>query len=60
MRRCVVVLLAMAVAHSQTTLHDRPVLVLETKIARMVIELGGGSISDFHLAGLPLNPLAWS
>jgi hypothetical protein len=59
MRRCVVVLLALAVAHSQTTVHDRLVLVLETKIAKMVVELGGGSISDFHLAGLPLNPLTW-
>jgi hypothetical protein len=49
---------AVAAAHSQTAV-QRPSLVLETKSAKVVVDLGGGSISDFHLAGHTLNPLSW-
>ena len=58
-RRCILVLLALAAAYSQTTVNNRPALVLETGSAKLVIDLGGGSISDFHLAGHPVNPLTW-
>jgi hypothetical protein len=57
--RCVLVLLALAAAHSQNAVNDRPALVLETKTAKLVVDLGGGSISAFRLAGHPLNPLTW-
>jgi hypothetical protein len=36
-----------------------PALLLEGKAAKLKIELGGGAISDFQLADLPLNPLTW-
>lgn len=58
MFRSTVVLLALAAAHSQTTV-TRPTLVLETGSAKLVFDLGGGSISDFHLADHALNPLTW-
>jgi hypothetical protein len=58
-RRCILVLLALTAVHSQTTVNNRPVIVLETGSAKLVIDLAGGSISDFHLAGYPLNPLTW-
>jgi len=35
------------------------IVVLESKAAKVVIELAGGAISDFHLAGQDLNPLRW-
>src|SRR2546425_8367853 len=34
-------------------------VVLESPAAKVVIELAGGAISDFHLAGQDLNPLRW-
>lgn len=38
---------------------DRPLLVLDGQAAQLVVDLGGGSISDFHLKSNPLNPLQW-
>jgi hypothetical protein len=38
---------------------DRPVVRLEGRTAALVIDLGGGSIVDFHLGGGGLNPLRW-
>ncbi len=38
---------------------DRPGLVLDGQAARLVVDLGGGSIADFHLKSNPLNPLQW-
>jgi hypothetical protein len=58
-RHCLVVLLALAEAHSQTPANNRPALLLETETAKLVVDLGGGSISDFRLAGTQLNPLTW-
>ena len=54
--RCFVFLLAVAAAHAQA---NRPSLVLESKSAKVVVDLGGGSISEFRLAGHTLNPLTW-
>ena len=60
MRRCLLTLLALAAAApSQNAVNDRAALVLETRISKLVVELGGGSITDFHLADHPLNPLTW-
>ena len=42
-----------------TTAEDRPLLVLDGKAAKLVVDLGGGSISDFHLKSNHLNPLQW-
>ena len=41
------------------SLHGRPSLVLEGTTARIAIDLGGGSISEFRLQNSPLNPLKW-
>lgn len=38
---------------------DRPRLVLDGQAAVLVVDLGGGSIADFHLKSNPLNPLQW-
>jgi len=38
---------------------SRKTVVLEGNAARLVIDLGGGALSDFRLAGSELNPLSW-
>ena len=38
---------------------SRPVLKLQGEAAALVVDLGGGSISDFHLLDHGLNPLDW-
>ncbi len=38
---------------------NRPTLRLESSVAQLVIDLGGGSIADFHLGEDGLNPLQW-
>ena len=40
-------------------LKTRPTLVLDGQAAMLVVDLGGGSIADFHLKSNPLNPLQW-
>ena len=37
----------------------RPILKMKSKVAEISIDLGGGSISDFHLGENGLNPLQW-
>src|SRR5581483_3272223 len=37
----------------------RRTVVLESPAATVLIDLGGGSIVDFHLSGGGLNPLRW-
>src|SRR5215211_1294964 len=46
-------------AYAQNPVNPRPSLILESKVTKVVIDLAGGSISDFHLTDLPLNPLTW-
>lgn len=38
---------------------SRPTLKLQGEAAALVVDLGGGSISDFHLLDHGLNPLDW-
>lgn len=38
---------------------DRPVLKMTSKAAEITVDLGGGSIADFHLGKNGLNPLQW-
>ena len=38
---------------------SRPVLKLQGNAAELVVDLGGGSIADFHLLADGLNPLQW-
>jgi len=42
-----------------STAADRPRLVLDGQAAMLVVDLGGGSIADFHRKSNPLNPLQW-
>ena len=44
---------------SHSAAEDRPRLVLDGQAAMLVVDLGGGSIADFHLKSNPLNPLQW-
>lgn len=43
----------------QSTVENRPAVRLDGSAAQLKIELGGGSVSDFHLTDFPLNPLTW-
>lgn len=43
----------------QTLVKGRRSLVLEGKAAQLVVDLGGGSFTDFHLKSQGLNPLQW-
>ena len=44
---------------AQTAKDGRRAVRLESATATLVVDLGGGSIVDFHLAGGGLNPLHW-
>ena len=44
---------------AETPSNGRPSLILEGKAARLVVDLGGGSLADFRLSGHPVNPLQW-
>ena len=44
---------------ADAVVNGRRSLVLESPAATLVVDLGGGSIVDFHLAGGGLNPLRW-
>ena len=37
----------------------RQALLLENSVARLTVDLQGGSIGDFRLGSKPINPLAW-
>lgn len=51
-------LLAIA-APAETVVNGRRTVVIESSAATLLIDLGGGSIVDFHLSGGGLNPLRW-
>lgn len=51
-------LFVLAGAFAQQPPNSRPTLRLESPTAAVMIDLGGGSIVDFHLAG-GINPLHW-
>ena len=44
---------------AQTTIKGRRSLVLEGKVAQLVVDLAGGSITDFHLMSQGLSPINW-
>ncbi len=47
------------VALAETAVKGRPALVLNGEVARVVVDLLGGSIADFHLQDQGVNPLSW-
>src|SRR3982074_1600221 len=51
--------LALVAAPAEVIVNGRPAVVLESPAAKLVIDLGGGSIVDLHLAAGGLNPLRW-
>ena len=40
--------------------NGRKSLVIESQAARLVVDVSGGAIGDFHLKGSELNPLHWA
>lgn len=44
---------------AQTVVNGRRSLVLDGKAAQVVVDLGGGSIVDFHLLSQGLSPIQW-
>ena len=46
--------------HSGTGFEGRKLIHLESETARVTVDLGGGSIIDFHLIDQRLNPLTWN
>src|SRR5215813_12198688 len=44
---------------AQNGLAGRPTVVLDGNRAQVVVDLAGGSIVNFHLKNLNLNPLVW-
>ena len=55
---CIIPILA-PVAPAEVVINGRRTVVVESPSATLLIDLGGGSIVDFHLAGGGLNPLRW-
>ena len=45
---------------SDPNLKDRTLVKLENMNSMVVVDLGGGSIVDFHLKEHELNPLTWN
>ncbi|MEO8660667.1 MAG: hypothetical protein ABI693_19510 [Bryobacteraceae bacterium] len=52
-------LLTVAPLPAEVLVNGRPSVRLENPTTTLVIDLGGGSIVDFHLAAGGLNPLRW-
>jgi uncharacterized protein DUF4432 len=46
--------------HTEELVNGRKSLVLENQASRVVVDIGGGSIGDFHFKGSELNPLHWA
>ena len=44
---------------AEELVNGRPSLVFENSKARLVVDLSGGAIGDFHLRDQKLNPLQW-
>jgi len=58
-RTAFIVSLLGTIAPAATVINGRPTIVVESPAATLLIDLGGGSIVDFHLSGGGLNPLRW-
>jgi hypothetical protein len=52
-------LVVLIVASAQNVTDGRRSVRLESQAATLAIDIGGGSIVDFHLGGGGLNPLRW-
>jgi hypothetical protein len=52
-------IMALVMAPAQVVTDGRRAVRLESQAATLVIDLGGGSIVDFHLSSGGLNPLRW-
>ncbi len=50
---------ALTEVKSQTIVNGRRSLVMDGKAAQLIVDLGGGSIVNFHLIDMGLNPLHW-
>ena len=48
-----------SLSRAETITYNRRLLVLDGDAAQLTIDLGGGSITNFHLRGQGLNPLRW-
>ncbi len=55
----VLLLVSASAIHAQTKVNGRQSLVLDGQAATVVLDLAGGSISDFHMQDQGLNPLQW-
>jgi hypothetical protein len=51
--------LTTALAWSQTSVDQTRSIVLDGKVAQLIINKGGGAIVDFHFKDQGLNPLTW-
>ena len=50
---------ASSICWSEPGLEGRDLVELESRNTKVVVDLGGGSIVDFHIKGHGLNPLTW-
>lgn len=55
----IALLCAVTSIRGQTVIKGRRSLVLEGKVIQLVVDLGGGSFTDFHLRSQGLSPLQW-
>src|SRR5438445_8304999 len=58
-RTAVMIPILAAVAPAEVVIDGRRTVVVESPAAILLIDLGGGSIVDFHLSPGGLNPLRW-
>ena len=56
----VILTILLSVAQAQEPGRGRKSLVIQNEKARLVVDLGGGSIGDFRLNNGGLNPLSWA
>src|SRR5437016_3244005 len=54
-----IIAISAAVAPPEVVINGRRTVVVESPAATLLIDLGGGSLVDFHLSGGGLNPLRW-
>lgn len=52
--------LAQLLCPAATLVNNRPAVVLTNAVARVAIDLAGGSFSQFQLGAAGLNPLSWA
>src|SRR5262245_49501950 len=55
----ITLLCAATSSNAQTLIKGRRSLVLEGRVAQLVVDIGGGSFTNFHLRSQGLSPLQW-